>query len=129
MPIQKSKPWYERAFEADYLARYAHRSDALARIEMPFVFDALKLPSRPVVLDLCCGAGRHSRVLAQKMKRGRIVALDLSADLLRFGTQQKKSKAAAPIGYVRGDKRVLPLASGRFDGVVNLFTSFAAAKP
>ena len=31
--------------------------------ELPFVIRALNLPPRPLVLDLCCGAGRHSRAL------------------------------------------------------------------
>ena len=124
MPPSISRPWYERAFAADYLERYAHRSDELARIELPFLLDALKLPARPLLLDLCCGAGRHSRALAARLKRGRVVALDLSPDLLHHALRQKRAKLSAPIAYLRGDKRQIPLATGAFDGVVNLFTSF-----
>jgi ubiquinone/menaquinone biosynthesis C-methylase UbiE len=111
------KPWYEAAFEADYLARYAHRSDRSAAAEVAFLVRVLGLPKGARVLDLCCGAGRHSRALAAKGFR--VVGLDLSMDLLRAGW--RRTKRALP---VRADARRLPFAACRFDGVVNLFTSF-----
>jgi len=111
------KPWYESAFEADYLSRYAHRSDRAAAAEVAFLAGALQLPGGSRILDLCCGAGRHSRALASKGLH--VVSLDLSMDLLRAGWK----KTGRPF-RVRGDARRLPFLDGRFDGVVNLFTSF-----
>ncbi len=70
-PKKTKVPWYVRAFNADYLARYKHRSDALAQAELPFVLKALNLSARAMVLDLCCGAGRHARGLANALKKMR----------------------------------------------------------
>ena len=77
----EKEPWYVRAFNADYLARYKHRSDELAQTELPFVLGALQVKPGATVLDLCCGAGRHSRALIAAMKSGRVIGLDLSGDL------------------------------------------------
>ena len=126
-PLKKSKqPWYVRAFSADYLARYAHRSDELAHAELPFVLRALHLRERSIVLDLCCGAGRHSRALVAATAKGRVIGLDLSADLLRDA--QAKNKTAKRLFFIRADMRRIPLATSSIDGVANLFTSFGYFK-
>lgn len=111
------EPWYVAAFEADYLERYAHRDEASARAEGPFLSRALSLPAGGRVLDLCCGAGRHSRTLAAAGLR--VLGVDLSLALLR------RARAEAPgIPVLRADMRALPLAGASLDGAVNLFTSF-----
>jgi len=114
----KPRPWYEQAFTREYLSQYAHRSDEAARAETPFIAGALKLPRGSTVLDLCCGAGRHSRALSRTGLR--VIGLDLSADLLHTTAQQRVRNTA----FVRGDMRRLPFKNESFDGVVNLFTSF-----
>ena len=68
------------------------------------------------MLDLACGAGRHTRVLRE---RWWTVGLDLSLALLRLA---RRESLEAP--YVRADMRELPFADESFDLVVNLFTSF-----
>ena len=126
-PKKTKAPWYVRAFNADYLARYKHRSDALAQVELPFVLQALNLPARAMVLDLCCGAGRHARGLANALKKNaRIVGLDLSADMLKDA--QSKNTAPQRLCFIRADMRRIPLATQSVDGVVNLFTSFGYFK-
>src|ERR1043165_9853580 len=121
-----SAPWYERAFRGDYLARYKHRSDKLARAELPFVIRALRLPAYPTILDLCCGAGRHARGLARILPKARVIGLDLSSELLRAA--QARNQARRRLCFLRGDMRRLPLRSGSVDGVMNLFTSFVYFK-
>jgi SAM-dependent methyltransferase len=120
-PVKKrgaTRPWYETAFAQDYLARYAHRCDEAAAGETAFVVSALKLKRGALILDLCCGAGRHSRALA---KRGyRVIGIDLSQDLLRKATECATRGAF----YARGDMRCHPLAPNSVDAVVNFFTSF-----
>lgn len=111
------KPWYEAAFAADYLARYAHRSEEAGAREVKFLRRVMCLPKGARILDLCCGAGRHSHALAA---RGfRVTGVDLSVDLLRYA----RGRGRRPV-FVRADARHLPLREASFDGVVNLFTSF-----
>ncbi|MCY3020218.1 MAG: methyltransferase domain-containing protein [Planctomycetota bacterium] len=115
----RRRPWYETAFQKDYLARYKHRSDAAAKAELPFILRALALPRGACVLDLCCGAGRHARALARAGYR--VIGIDLSADLLRTARSESRGRA---IRYLRADMRRLPLPRASVDGAINIFTSF-----
>ncbi|MCZ7646732.1 MAG: class I SAM-dependent methyltransferase [Planctomycetota bacterium] len=112
-------PWYVEAFGGDYLARYAHRDEDAARREVPFLVRALEAHGARGgrVLDLCCGAGRYARGLREAGLA--VVGADLSLALLRCGAAQPGAPPS-----VRADMRALPFASGAFDAVVNLFTSF-----
>ena len=112
--------WYVDAFKADYLTCYPHRSDAAAKREAAFLRKALNAKRGALILDLCCGAGRHSRALSAAGFK--VVGIDLSADLLFMG-RRRPAPATSPF-YLRGDMRRLPLKSESVDHVVNLFTSF-----
>lgn len=126
IPRNEKAPWYVRAFNADYLTRYKHRSDELAQTELPFVVQSLNAADGATILDLCCGAGRHARGLAAALKNGQVVGLDLSADLL---TEARSKRSGFPrLFYVRADMRRIPLKTESVDGVVNLFTSFGYFK-
>lgn len=114
-----SQPWYVAAFKGGYSARYKHRSNELGEREVAFALKVLNLKKGGRVLDLCCGAGRHSRALA---KAGlSVVGADLSADLLQEAQSQSPE---LKIEYIRCDMRSVPLAANSLDGIVSLFTSF-----
>ncbi|HYC56599.1 MAG TPA: class I SAM-dependent methyltransferase [Candidatus Binatia bacterium] len=69
------------------------------------------------VLDVACGNGRWSEVLARG--RGRtIVNLDISAVALEAARQSKNGTAIR--GFVRGDAGTLPFNTQGFDAVVCL---------
>lgn len=108
--------WFEEWFGEDYLRIYQHRDESEAERAIELI--ATHLPGREIqaVLDLACGAGRHSKPLCE---RWWTVGLDLSAALLRVARRE-----APESPYVRADMRVLPFADESFDLVVNLFTSF-----
>ena len=108
--------WFEEWFGEDYLRIYQHRDESEAERAIELI--AAHLPGSQIrgVLDLACGAGRHSKPLCE---RWWTVGLDLSAALLRVA---RRDAPDAP--YVRADMRELPFADESFDLVVNLFTSF-----
>jgi SAM-dependent methyltransferase len=108
--------WFEEWFGEDYLRIYQHRDESEAERAIDLI--ATHVPDRKIqtVLDLACGAGRHSKALCE---RWWTVGLDLSAALLRVA---RRDAPEAP--YVRADMRELPFADESFDLVVNLFTSF-----
>lgn len=112
-----SEPWYTRAFDAVYLEVYAHRSVAEAEQVTRDLLAPLGLRGARV-LDLACGAGRYTRVLAEHGARS--VGLDLSTALLE-AAHAHVGRAAA---LVRGDMLHLPFRSRSFDLVVSMFTSF-----
>ncbi len=111
-----TKDWFEDWFGEEYLALYPHRDESEAQHAVEMIAGAVSNKGINRVLDLACGAGRHTRPLAD---RWWTVGLDLSAVLL------KVAHGAEPDGnYVRGDMRILPFADRSFDLCVNLFTSF-----
>ena len=108
--------WFEQWFGEDYLYTYQHRDETEAERVIELIATNLAGRKIDTVLDLACGAGRHTRVLRE---RWWTVGLDLSMSLLRIA---RKESGDAP--YVRADMRELPFADESFDLVVNLFTSF-----
>ena len=82
--------------------------------------ELLALPSGARILDVPCGQGRHAHLLAEAGYR--VDGLDYSAHLI---ARAKERGTGPSLRYTRGDMRRLPARwTGRFDAVVNLFTSF-----
>ena len=108
--------WFEEWFGEDYLRIYQHRDETEAERAIELI--AANVAGREIdsVLDLACGAGRHTKILEE---RWWTVGLDLSMSLLKTARRETKD---AP--YVRADMREIPFAARSFDLVVNLFTSF-----
>ena len=81
---------------------------------------ALVAPTGHVVLDLCCGPGRHAIRLA---KRGfAVTGVDLSAFLLAKA-QARAQAAQVAVEWLRDDMRHF-VRPGAYDLVVSLYTSF-----
>jgi SAM-dependent methyltransferase len=115
---QSGERWYETAFEAEYLALYAHRDDAEAREQVDAL---LAWGFAGELIDLGCGAGRH---LAALHARGvRAVGVDRSLAMLNAAPRALRS------GLVRADLRRLPFADASFDGALSLFSSFGYFGP
>ena len=90
------------------------------RAQVARLRDLLALPDGARVLDCPCGQGRHAHLLAEAGFD--VDALDYSEDLL---TVARKRGTGKTLRYTQGDMRKLPGRwTGRFDAVVNLFTSF-----
>lgn len=78
------------------------------------------LPMGAQVLDVPCGQGRHTHLLAEAGYD--VQGVDLSRDLLALASRRG---TGSNLKYTRADMRGLPPSwSGRFDAVLNLFTSF-----
>ncbi|MGE5233134.1 MAG: class I SAM-dependent methyltransferase [Acidobacteriota bacterium] len=104
--------WYREWFGEEYLELYSHHGSEEAESHVAFVERALPGPPR-AVLDLACGAGRHTEALRRRGLPA--LGVDLS---LRLLAQQRGWRRVA------GDMRALPFAAGSFDWVLNFFTSF-----
>lgn len=118
---RKRAEWWEDHFDATYLREWAPvQGLATSRQEVARLLELLELPAGARILDCACGQGRHARLLAEAGFD--VTGLDWSADLLREARAQGTGRS---LRYVRGDMRRLPPRwTGRFDAVVNLFTSF-----
>ena len=126
-PRRNDAPWWATQFDARYLAEYGPLfTAARARREVGRLLALLgELPQGARVLDCPCGQGRHALLLAEAGYR--VDGLDYAQPLLEHA-RADAARAALPRGrlrYTRGDMRDLPARwDGRFDAVVNLFTSF-----
>lgn len=117
----KSSEWWESYFDEQYLLEYEPiftlEKD---RQEVTRLVEILGLPAGSRVLDVPCGQGRHAHLLAEAGFR--VDGLDYSEHLIKLA---KKRGTGPNLKYTRGDMRRLAGGwTGRFDAVLNLFTSF-----
>lgn len=119
-----TEPVFDAAglFDDDYLHFYTLRdpdgtgSDADADL----IWRLLDLKPGMEVLDLACGYGRIANRLAARGPN--VTGLDITPRFLDIA-RQGASERGINVDYVEGDMRSLPW-TGRFDRVVNWFTSF-----
>lgn len=111
-----SNPWYDSAFQRDYLRVYAHRNEAAARDEVDFIMSQTPPRARERILDIACGAGRHLLWLAKYADLA--VGLDRSSELLT-----EAAARLSGVSLVRADMRQLPFER-EFTCATLLFTSF-----
>lgn len=116
--------WYKEWFSSKfYLKLYRHRNDEDARNLVNLIQRTLPLKKDDRVVDIACGAGRHSLELA---RRGyKVTGFDLSSYLIN---EARKLCSKAPekdlhVDFLINDMRHFNF-NEKFDLAVNLFTSF-----
>ncbi|QDU69599.1 class I SAM-dependent methyltransferase [Engelhardtia mirabilis] len=125
MPTPRRDDWYRAAFGPLVEVAYGHRGPFEANVQLQSLTRVLGWPpgggpeqgQSPLALDAGCGAGRHLGALLGAGFRS--VGVDLSAARL---AQARRRRPTASL--VRSDLRRLPLAPGRVDLVLSLFSSF-----
>ncbi|HEX7051000.1 MAG TPA: methyltransferase domain-containing protein [Longimicrobiales bacterium] len=91
-----------------------------SRREVGAILELLGLPYGARVLDLPCGWGRHTNLLAAAGQTA--FGADLSVDLLRRAAAGARA-AGQPARFAAADLRALPFRDACFDAVINVFTS------
>src|SRR5271166_2155207 len=119
--VSQGSAWYVDFFRGDYLSVYGHMfTEERAEKESAFVARALELKPGALVLDLCCGQGRHAVQLA---KRGlKVTGLDLNPEYLQLASKAAKA-GKVTIETVAADMRKIPFEN-KFDAIVNMYSSF-----
>jgi len=108
--MSKTHPW-ELAWRE---ARWEETSPPLAEVE-EYAKD-LESEGAKTILDLGCGAGRHSILLG---KQGfRVVGLDISETALKTLHDRLKTGSVTGVTLVKHDMWELPFTDDYFDGVV-----------
>lgn len=111
--------WTSSLFDelGEYWREIADARSTNTEVEL---IDAL-VKTEGLILDLCCGTGRHSILLREK--GWNIIGVDMSKNLLRIAKGQMfRKKVCLPI--VRAEMRHLPFRPQSFAAVINMFTSF-----
>lgn len=112
------RPWYKDWFSSPFYHKlYFERDDKEAEAFILKLIDHLKPAMGSYILDVACGRGRHSRILAQKGFY--VTGIDLSFESIAYA---KKSGDDNPEFY-QHDMR-LPFRINYFDYAFNFFTSF-----
>lgn len=116
--------WYEDWFNSDgYELVYDDRDLTEAEQLADLIERSVDPEPRAEILDIGTGRGRHARVLA---RRGySVIGLDIAEEAIITARERSRNEGLTheQISFVQGDMR-LPHFHIRFDGVVNLFTSF-----
>jgi cyclopropane fatty-acyl-phospholipid synthase-like methyltransferase len=116
----KLSNWWETFFRPDLFlpGEQEHMDEAPG--EVRFMQKALNLGKGSRVLDLCCGVGRHSILLAQKGCA--VTGLDGMPSYLRIA-RERADRAAVEVRWVQSDMRKVTYRS-EFDAVLCAWTSF-----
>lgn len=116
-----SDQWWASYFDEDYLREFEPLfHESINRAEVTRLIEVLELPAGAAILDCPCGQGRHAHLLAEAGFT--VMGIDYSMPLLRIARRRGTGKR---LRYRREDMRALPADwTGRFDAVLNLFTSF-----
>ena len=119
--LPPSSEWWKEFFDARYLLEYEPLFDLTRdRHEVARLLEILALPVGSRVLDCPCGQGRHAHLLAEAGMD--VDGVDYSREMLAAA----KARGYGPgLRYTRADmRRLSPRWTGRFEAVINLFTSF-----
>ncbi|WP_330335368.1 class I SAM-dependent methyltransferase (plasmid) [Streptomyces sp. NBC_00536] len=81
------------------------------------------------VLDIGCGAGRTTRLAAQRAHRGHALGLDLSAPMLEAARASTGREAVRNASFVQADAQVHPFAPGSFDAAISRYGVMFFADP
>ena len=80
------------------------------------VLDRLQLEGGETVMDAGCGTGRLTALLLERLPRGRVIAVDLSQNMLDEARARLNPRFGGRVEFVRADLAALPF-DGAFDGV------------
>ncbi len=116
--------WWKTLFNAVYLKTdgdvVENKENTVNDIDRLILHADLK--PEHVILDLCCGQGRHALELASRGFKN-VVGLDRSRYLVRLAKRRAK-QANLPITFREGDARKLRFPEGFFDCVAIMGNSF-----
>ena len=117
------KAWFESWFNSPYYhILYQHRDDREAELFIDQLYLRLNIDQHHSILDLACGAGRHSIYMASKGNR--VMGIDLASNSIEEAKLKALEKGySEEVQFQVEDMRHFELNT-KFDFILNLFTSF-----
>ena len=118
MPKISTRAWYRDWFDSPFYHRlYFERDEQEARAFIDALIHFLQPPPGSRMLDIACGRGRHSRILAEMQFD--VTGTDLSFNSTEYAKQFEKEN----LSFYQHDMR-FPFWINYFDYAFNFFTSF-----
>lgn len=108
--------WTRQYFQRGYAQRWGLPAPSdRVRQEVRALCRLLQLSTTSRVIDVGCGHGRHAIAMAEQGLD--VIGLDFAAALLNRA-QQIATELRAPVHWIRGDMRRLPVRSGCAGAVI-----------
>jgi ubiquinone/menaquinone biosynthesis C-methylase UbiE len=114
----KGQEWYQADDVAEEYdeKRFSKGGRLIDRREKQAVLDALGPVEDKKVLEIACGTGRFTAMLAER--GADIIGLDISGPMLQQGRERAQAAGVADsLEYMRGDAGRLPFPDDHFDAV------------
>jgi len=111
--------WWSRYFDDNYLNIYSYTEQS-AETEVEGIVRMLNITPPSRILDLCCGFGRHSLILAERGYD--VTGLDISQSFLEYA-REKAVQRGIKLKLEQRDMREIE-HENEFDAVINIFTAF-----
>jgi len=115
----KGQEWYQADDVAEEYddKRFSRGGQLIDRREKAAVLDAILPVEDRSVLEIACGTGRFTVMLAER--GADVVGLDISAAMLQQGRQKAQdANLAGTLDFLRGDAGRLPFPDDHFDTVI-----------
>ena len=114
----KGQEWYQADDVAEEYdeKRFSQGGRLIDRREKQAVLDALEPVEDKKILEIACGTGRFTAMLAER--GADIIGLDISGPMLQQGRERAQAAGVADsLEYMRGDAGRLPFPDNQFDAV------------
>jgi SAM-dependent methyltransferase len=86
------------------------------------VLELMQIAPHDHILDVGCGAGWLSRILARRVPEGRVVGMDISDEMIRHARQA--ATGFANLGFVAGGVDEIPWESDFFTRAISVESSY-----
>lgn len=108
---------------APHVQAYVHSAVHAQGPDLAVVPEWLRGESRGVALDLGCGGGHLSYLLAERVGMHKVVACDLSDAMLKAVAEEAQRRVLPQICVCRAVAESLPWADGHFDLVASRYSA------
>lgn len=115
----KGREWYQtdQVAEEYEKKRFSRGGRLIDRLEKRAVLDALAPVEDSEVLEIACGTGRFSVMLAER--GADVVGLDISSPMLQQGRSKARARGVDDhLEFLRGDAARLPFPDDSFEAVI-----------
>jgi len=107
LPLAKREPITMYTWNPQDYAKHSSTQEAWARE----LLTQIDLHPDDVVLDVGCGDGRTTAAIAKSVPNGRVVGVDLSADMVAHATNQHCRPPIDNLRFARADAATLPFTA------------------